>query len=298
MIHKLVFDATDATTQAASSNVGAYLRASDGTLLTHTDVSGKKALDVNVASGINVEVDLSHTDDSVRLGDGTAFFTSTTNGGDVGLDVNLINTSIAVTATQLDIDDLNATDDAVAAWLNDGSGNAISSTGGAIHISDGGGAITVDGTVAVTQSTSPWVVSATQLDIDDLNATDDAVSSWTKDGTGNAITSTTGALDVNIANTSLAVTFALASSLKTVAETVGVAAAAIIDGADELAGRRKVYMYNNGNKTQYIGATGVTTAAGFPIPPGAILELDAGDAMDIFAIADGAGQNMRTLQVA
>lgn len=91
-------------------------------------------------------------------------------------------------------------------------------------IGDGGGSITVDAvdldirnlvfatdkvdvsgsTVAVTQSTSPWVVSATDFDIRDLTAATDSVSSWTKDGTGTAITSTvvgadTG-LDVNILN--------------------------------------------------------------------------------------------------
>jgi hypothetical protein len=64
--------------------------------------------------------------------------------------------------------------------LNDGSGNSLSSTGGALHIADGGGSITVDGSVTVT---------ATQLDIDDLNATDDAVSAWLKDEAGNAFSS-------------------------------------------------------------------------------------------------------------
>lgn len=64
------------------------------------------ALDVNVASG-NLTVDLSHTEDSVALGDGTSLLTSTTVGGDIGLDVNIINASIAVTATDLDIRDLS-----------------------------------------------------------------------------------------------------------------------------------------------------------------------------------------------
>ena len=67
----LIFDTTNATTMADTDSVGAYLRASDGTLLTHTDVGGKKALDVRVAEGINVEVDLNHVDDSVAIGDGT-----------------------------------------------------------------------------------------------------------------------------------------------------------------------------------------------------------------------------------
>lgn len=47
---------------------------------------------------------------------------------------------------------------------------------GAVNIQDGGNTITVDGTVAVTQSTSPWVVSATDLDIRDLTYVTDSVT--------------------------------------------------------------------------------------------------------------------------
>lgn len=115
-LNKLVFDTAN---PADGANVGAYLRASDGTLLTHTG----GALDVNIAAGVNVEVDLSHVDDSVRLGDGTAFFTSTSENSDIALDVHISNTdvaindggnSITVDATQLDIDDLDVATDSVA----------------------------------------------------------------------------------------------------------------------------------------------------------------------------------------
>lgn len=91
MKDQLIFDVTSAETIADSDSVGAYVRASDGTLITHTDVSGKKGLDVNVLSGVNVEIDLSHVDDSVALGDGSNLITSTTIGSDIALDVNLIN---------------------------------------------------------------------------------------------------------------------------------------------------------------------------------------------------------------
>ena len=128
MKDQLNFDVTDANTIADSDSVGAFVRSSDGTLITHSTVGGKEALDVSIADGINVEVDLSHLDDSVRLGDGTAFFTSTSENGDIALDVHISNTSLVVTATQLDIDDLNATDDAVASHLFDGAGTALTST--------------------------------------------------------------------------------------------------------------------------------------------------------------------------
>lgn len=127
-LNKLVFDPANA---ADSANVGAYLRASDGTLLTHTDVGGKKALDVRLAEGVNVEVDLSHVDDSVALGDGTNLFTSTTVGPDIGLDVNIINASLAVTATDLDIRDLTHVSDSVK--VGDGTDFLAINTDGSIN---------------------------------------------------------------------------------------------------------------------------------------------------------------------
>jgi len=138
-LNKILFDPT---LPADGASLGAYLRASDGTLLTHTDVSGKKALDVNIASGVNVEVDLSHVDDSIRLGDGTALFTSTSENSDIALDVHISNTelsviqgsdspwsiddnggSLTVDASQLDIDDLDYTSDNVA--IKGSTGNQL-----------------------------------------------------------------------------------------------------------------------------------------------------------------------------
>lgn len=283
-IHKLVFDATDADTIVASSNVGAFLRSADGTLLTHTDVAGKKALDVRVAEGINVEVDLNFADDSVNV-----------SGSTVALDAGTLAAleNITVSATDLDIRNLVFATDKV-----DVSGSSVEL-----------GATTLAAleTITVLQGTSPWVigdggasltVDATDLDIRDLSAASDSVSSWLKDGTGNAITSTGGSLNVAVTSTVSINDAALANSaLATVPETVGLTAAQIVDGGDELASRKYLYLYNNGNRMAYMGASGVTTASGFPVPPGSILEARIGAAVDVFMIADAAAQNIRTLQL-
>lgn len=152
MKDQLIFDTTNANTILDSDSVGAFLRSSDGTLITHSTVGGKQALDVSVADGINVEVDLSHLDDSVRLGDGTNFFTSTSENGDISLDVHISNSNIEVTqgtdpwiigdgggsitidAVDLDIRDLVAATDSIASHTHDGSGNAITSTAGALDV--------------------------------------------------------------------------------------------------------------------------------------------------------------------
>lgn len=279
--NKLVFDTADAGSIEDSANVGAYLRASDGTLLTHTDISGKKALDVNVASGINVEVDLSHIDDSVALGNGTDLYTSTTVAADIGLDVYLINASLAVTATDFDIRDLAFATDKV-----DVSGSTILGITNDVNIADGGNSITVD---------------AVDFDIRDLAAATDSVASWTNDGAGNAIGSTTGSLNVHVTgsdpltiNDSALADTAIAHSQQSAA-----AADTAEDTVDSiLANRKYLFLQNSGNKDIFIGGAGVLITTGFPISPGSYVELRAGAAVDVqFASKATTGSDLRALEL-
>lgn len=109
------------------------------------------------------------------------------SGTEMQVDVLTMPTT-TVQATNLDIRDLTfAADkvDASGSTLGANSGTDIgdvtinnASGAAAVNIQDGGNTITVDGTVAATQS-GTW-------------------SSRTQDGSGNAITSTSSALDVNI----------------------------------------------------------------------------------------------------
>ena len=220
-INRLVFDVTDTDTRAASANTGAWVRAGTdgdligsqtiaasewlqtasalfdgaGTALTSTLISGKQSLDVAIANAsvvvtaTNLDIrDLLHTQDSVRLGDGTSFYTSTTVGPDIGLDVNLINAAVSVND---------------AALANTAVSNEANSVG-----------------------------------------------------------------------------FAAEESLVT----------------SILAARKYLFTYNNGNKTIYVGATGVTLANGFPMAPGIGLEFRIGAAIDLKAIALSSAQDCRNLQ--
>lgn len=63
--------------------------------------------------GGGIQVAIDHTEDSIRLGDGTYFFTSTVGGGKVALDVNFINSSFPISATDLDIRNLQFANDKV-----------------------------------------------------------------------------------------------------------------------------------------------------------------------------------------
>lgn len=236
-LHKLIFDTTAPDDGA---NVGAYLRSSDGTLLTHTTVGGDEALDINLVQSV----------------------------------------SLTVTATDLDIRDLSASQDNVA--ISDGTDTLEVNADGSINITDNGGSLTVD---------------AVDLDIRDLTAASDSVESWTHDGTGNAITSTTGHLDVNIASSDIEIDVeddladtALAAASETVTTTSGAL------NTSDLANRRFIWFFNNGNKSVFIGPSGVTTGTGFPIPAGSLLEARIGPSVAIHAVAASGSQDIRVLQ--
>lgn len=301
-----IFNVDAGVTDEDRDNIGAWVRAGDdGTLITHTQVGAKEALDVYVAGGVDLEVDLSHVDDSVRLGNGTDFLTTTSENGDIALDVHLSNSNIEVTqgtspwvigdgggsitvdATQLDIDDLNATDDAVAAWAHDGSGNAISSTGGSLNVNLTNTEISV-----IQGSDSPWAVEATDLDIRDLTHVSDSVRLG--DGTTLTTVTTVGSdngLDVYNLNDPSTANTAVATSQTDIDNTAG--GTALVGSA--LANRKGMLVANEGNKKMYIG-TGSVTTDGFPIAPGAYLDLKLGAAIALKAITSNGTADSRTLE--
>lgn len=228
--NRLVFDPADATSIAASSSIGSFIRAGDdGTLIGHVSDA---------------------------------------------LKVSLTNASIPVSATDLDIRNLVFATDKV-----DVSGSAVSITG----------------TVAVTQSTSPWVVSATDLDIRNLVAATDAVSSWVKDGSGNSITSTASALDVNIKSGDLDDSLSN-TAIENESRTVGTSAIATTAAA-ALAGRKWLYLANVSNKAMFFGKASVTTANGFPIYPGDKHEFRIGALVTTNVIGEAAGLDLRVMQL-
>lgn len=282
MKDQLIFDTTDANTIADSDSVGAYIRSSDGTQITHSTVGGKEALDVSIADGVNVEVDLSHLDDSVRLGDGTDFFTSTSENGDVALDVHLSNTSIAVTATDLDIRDLVFATDKV-----DVSGSTILGITNDVNIADGGNSITVD---------------AVDLDIRDLQFATDEVQIGNATGVADFNTGVTTAQTLRVAlatDTVLNINDAALAdtAIANAANALGVANTAEDVVASPLANRKYLSIYNNGNRKIYVGASGVSSADGFPLSPGSYMDLRAGASVDVEWVGPNTNQEIRTLEL-
>lgn len=143
---------------------------------------------------------------------------------------------------------------------------------------------------------SSVVVTATQLDIDNLNATDDAVQAWTFDGTGNAIGSTTGSLNVNVTNASVLINdAALANgSVVSAATPMSGTEAALPAAAD----RMYLDLYNHGSHEIYIGPTGLDDTDGFPIFPGVYRMYRAGDAISLYGVCKATKtSDLRTLEL-
>jgi len=269
LTNRLFFDPTDANSIAASSSIGAYVRAADGDLITSTLLGAKESLDVNVAG---------------------------------------------LTATDIDIRDLVYTTDSVTAHQG------------------GTWTVGISGTVAVTQSTSPWVVSATDLDIRDLLYTQDSVTShqggtWTIDSITNTVTvdatdldirdlshlagkdsvqigdgttlfsgTTVGAdhgLDVNIIGGDIDDDLAN-TAIENATTAVSTTAVNVVTSA--LAARKWLYLYNNGNKSLFFGKTGVTVANGFPMYRDTSMELRIGPSVTP-QIIGGTGASSEDLRV-
>lgn len=267
----LIFDTTSAATMADTDSVGAYVRASDGTLITATGT----ALDVNID---NASIEVTATDLDIRDLDFNSDSVTAHQGGTWTIDS--ITNPVTVTATDLDIRDLDSTTDSVASWLYDSAGNGISST-------DVGG----------KQSLDVNVTSGINVEVD-LSHVDDSVALG--DGTSLFTSTTVGSdigLDVNVINDPSTANTAIANAANqlTVADT----AEDVV--ASPLANRKYLYLYNEGNRKVFVGATGVSAANGFPLSPGSYLELRAGAAVDVEFVgqsgASGASASLRTLEL-
>lgn len=254
-LDQLVFDTANPDDGA---NVGAYLRAGDdGTAIGHVG----DALKVDIGSVADLDIrDLTHVSDSVKIGDGTEFLAIDASGN---IGVTDAGGSLTVDATDLDIRDLNFATDSVTSRMQDGSGNALSSTAGALDINVASGNLSVD-----------------------LDHAGDSV----RLGDGTTLTNVT-------TDNRLETFHAPNSSAQNSTASVGLTAVEL--ASSPLSNRKKILVQNNGDKAIYIGGDNtVTTANGICIPKGASFELDWGANVNMWAISSAAAQDVRVMEVA
>jgi len=282
-LHRLVFDTTDSTSIADSANVGAYVRSSDGSLITSGDgasdnvantfegldtrsfLFGYDAVGDNwdrlqqISGAMKVYIDGGDFDVGVAL-DGVYDAGTNTNPDNAGLIAHVRDAAPGdAQQTFRSTGGAASADDVVAANVHGLDVNAfgmvfdgttwdrLRGTAGAINIHDGGNSITVDGSVSVAN-------------------------------------------DPALANTDIAT----ASTLLTAGGTEEPAL------ASTLASRKYLYFYNNSKKTQYLGkdGSGVTSATGYPLPAGSALEaIRAGAAIEFEFISSETGSDLRSMQL-
>jgi hypothetical protein len=255
----------------------------------------RRALDVWMVNPIDVNITQA---DEITVFQGTDPWVIGDGGGSITVDgtVELGATTLAalenitVSATDLDIRDLAFATDKV-----DVSGSTVEL-----------GATTLAAleTITVNQGTSPWVigdgggsitVDAVDLDVRDLTHVSDSVRLG--DGTSFFTSTTVGGdigLDVYQINDPAVANTAIASNIN----TLGAANTAEDVVASPLANRKLLMIYNNDNQKMYIGQSGVSAANGFPLSPGAYLELRAGASIDIEWVSAKSGHDMRHLELA
>jgi hypothetical protein len=334
MIHKLLFDTTDVNTQNDSANVGAYLRSSDGTLITHTTDGARQAVDVftelgqaedsahtsgdigamalvvrNDTPGSLVDTDGDYSplqvDASGNLRVVGSFVSNTEyaedsahTSGDVGNYVLTVRQDTLAISTDADGDyssfktnDLGAlytispTADALLTTIDadtsaialstasiDTEIQALSHLEDSAHVSGDAGVMGL----AVRNDTLASLVD-----------TDGDYAPLQVNADGALYVSFAGGDDPALANTAIA----------NAANALDVANTAEDVVAAPLADRKYLWIYNNGNREAYIGSTGVTSSNGFPMPPGSILEMRLGSAVDIEWVSSNTAQELRTLEI-
>jgi hypothetical protein len=118
------------------------------------------------------------------------------------------------------------------------------------------------------------------------------------DGSGNAIGSTGGSLDVNVTN-SFTVNDAALADTAIAAGATAVSAALIDPITTALSNRKYAFFANEGNKSLYLGTTGTTAATGYPLHPGMQIEMRAGAsiALKVIGEASASAESLRYLEL-
>lgn len=338
MIHKLVFDISDANTIADSSNVGAYLRSSDGTLITHSTDGSREALDVFTELGL--AEDSAHTSgdigvQSLAVRNDTAGSLVDADGDYAPLQVDADgNLRVSGTFSEEDVyaedSPFTSGDDGgfVLAVRNDGGGSLVDTDGdfapfqvnadGELFVADpdaraslssiesdastiAADTTSIDGLItALSKAEDSAHVSGDQ-GIQSLAVRNDTLGSLADtDGDYAPLqVNSDGALYVDVSNAEVTVSDAA------LADTAIASAANALDAANTaedvvaspLSNRKYLMVYNNGNREIYVGASGVSATDGFPIPPGAMLNMRAGASIDIEWVGPNTNQEIRTLEL-
>ena len=264
---KLVFDATAAND---ADNVGAYLRSADGTLLTHTTVGGKEALDVNVANEVDIR-DLNSATDSVTAIQGTSPW--------------------VVSATDLDIRDLSHTQDNIA--IAQGGNTMVVNADGSINVNADidvvNGAEKAEDAAHASGDVGQFVLAVRQDVLAPSTSTDGDYAAFKVNAQG--------ALYVEVVNQTTSAIPAF-SSLLVSQNNIGITAELVVPS--DLTNRKRILVQNvSSNRTVYLGHDNtVSTTTGIRLSAGGSIEIDLGAGVALYAISNTASADLRIAELA
>jgi hypothetical protein len=227
----------------------------------------------------------------LRSADGT-LLTHTTVAGKKGLDVNVINTSLDVTATNLDIRDLSHTQDNVA--IAQGGNTLVVNADGSINVKADidvvNGAEKEEDSAHVSGSIGQYVLAVRQDTLAPSTSADGDYASFK--------VNQDGALWVQLADNLVVIKPPTFTNWLVTQNTVDTTAELVV--AADLTDRRKIIIQNvSSNRTVFLGQTNtVTSANGLRLSAGSAIELELAAGTAIYAIANAAGADLRIAELA
>jgi len=335
MKNQLIFDVTDANTITDSDSVGAYVRSSDGTLITSTTDGGAERLDVNT--------ELGHSEDAAHVSGDTGVMALVVRSDAGG---SLVDTDGDYSALQVDATGalrVNATVnvDANSDYAED-SAHVSGDIGGfvlavrqdtlASSVSADGdyGSFKLDsvGSLYTRDSIAAGILTTIDADTGSIDST---LTALTKAEDSVHVSGDQGIMGLAVRNDTLATLTSADGDYAPLQVNAEGALYAYISGSDPLtvndsalantaiasasntldtantaedvvtaplSNRKYLFLQNMDNRKIYIGATGVTTATGFPLSPGSLMEMRLGAAVDIeFVGSTGKTPEIRTLEL-
>jgi hypothetical protein len=209
----------------------------------------------------------------VRAGSDGDLISSTLESGKEGLDVYLINPSIVVTGTDIDIRDITHVSDSIK--VGDGVDFLAVNNDGSINVN-----LTDDGIADdAPDSGNPFLVGG--------HAFDGALGAVSDDDRVYLSMDLYRRVYINDS-----------CQIEILSQAVTVGATAIPLPATALAGRRKLTVQNTSNNDIFVGGSAVTVGDGTRIAKGSSWSFNAGEFCILYAIASGAGNSVRVLEEA
>jgi hypothetical protein len=248
-----------------SDNVGAYLRDAAGNLLTSTLVSGKQSLDVNVSqsalpSGAATEATLATRASEATLATRASESTLATRASESTLLTRASETTVAAILAD------TATIDSQTLQISQDVAS-LKKIEDAAHVSGDAGVMAL-----VVRSDAGGSLAGSDGDYAPLQVN--------------------AAGELRVSSSSSVPNSAVLATTKTVTTTSG----ALL--ASQLSSRKRLLIENLGQKTVFVGPSGVSDVNGFRVSPGSVLDLDLGPAVSVHAVCTSGTADVRVLEVA